>query len=177
MPHIFAPRMPPLRRKNAKASRLSLLAACKTLGILGNGQTRHAAVRVSFRSFMVQRDQWDTSWGPKKLIFLIREIDDAAMAGASVESCRFVVLRSSRGRLGSSRDMCNRLRRMRGRFDRWIHISTGPQQSVDKHHDPQKISIQSSLESTERERMRSTGPPDLRSIPEGVREPTCIRKK
>jgi len=41
---------------------------------------------------MVQSDQWNTSWGPKKLIFLIREIDDAAMAGASVESCRFVVL-------------------------------------------------------------------------------------
>jgi len=50
---------------------------------------------------MVQRDQWDTSWGPKKLIFLIREIDDAAMAGASVESCQFVVVRCPRGRLWS----------------------------------------------------------------------------
>ena len=48
---------------------------------------------------MVQREQWDTSWGPKKLIFLIRDIDDAAMAGASVESCQFVVLRVSRGSL------------------------------------------------------------------------------
>ena len=26
---------------------------------------------------MVQRDQWDTYWGPKKIIFLIRDIDDA----------------------------------------------------------------------------------------------------
>ena len=69
---------------------------------------------------MVHREQWDTSWGPKKLIFLIREIDDAAMAGASVESCRFVVLRSPRGRLGSELDTGNRLRRMRRRFQ---HIS------------------------------------------------------
>ena len=33
-----------------------------------------------------------------------------------METCRFVVLRSPRGRLGSGLDMCNRLRRMRGRF-------------------------------------------------------------
>ena len=78
----------------------------------------HAAVRVSFRSFMVQSEQWDTSWGPKKLIFLIRDIDDAAMAGVSLESCQFVVLRSPRGRLGSELDMGSRLRRMRGRFHR-----------------------------------------------------------
>ena len=73
---------------------------------------------------MVQRDQWDTYWGPKKLIFLIREIDDATRAGASVESCRCVVLGSPRGRLGSKLDMGNRLRRMRGRFHRYIHMAT-----------------------------------------------------
>ena len=67
---------------------------------------------------MVRRNQWDTYWGPKNLFFLIRESDDAAMAGASVESCRFVVLRCPRERLGSFVDMCNRLRRMRGRFQR-----------------------------------------------------------
>ena len=52
---------------------------------------------------MVQKEQWYTSWGPKKLIFLIRDTDDAAMAAASVESCRFVVLRSpgSRSRVGT----------------------------------------------------------------------------
>ena len=53
--------------------------------------------------------------GPKKLIFLIREIDDAAMAGASVESCRFVVREGPRGRIGSVLDVGNRLRRMRER--------------------------------------------------------------
>ena len=31
---------------------------------------------------MVQRDQWDTYWGAKKIISLIRDIDDATMAGA-----------------------------------------------------------------------------------------------
>ena len=54
--------------------------------------------------------------GAEKEIFLIRDIDDATMAGASLESCRFVVLRSPRGRLGSELDMGSRLRRMRRRF-------------------------------------------------------------
>ena len=64
--------------------------------------------------------------GGEKLIFLIRDKDDAAMAGASAESCRFVVLRCPGGRLGSVVDVRNRLRRMRGRFHRWMQISTVP---------------------------------------------------
>ena len=64
--------------------------------------------------------------GAQKGIFLIRDIDGPAMTAASVESCRFVVLRSPRGRLGSVVDMCNRLRRMRGRFHRYIHMATLP---------------------------------------------------
>jgi hypothetical protein len=99
------------------------------------------------------------------------------MAGASVESCRFVVLRCPRERLGSVVYMCNRLRRMRGRFHRWIHISTGPQQVVEEYHDPPKFSIQSSLESPKNRRMRRRGPPDPRPIPEGDCEPICPRKK
>ena len=51
-----------------------------------------------------------------------RDTDDATMAGASVESCRFVVLRCPRGRLGSVVDIFNRLRRMRGRFPLQIHL-------------------------------------------------------
>ena len=43
------------------------------------------------------------------------------MAAALAESCQFVVLRSPRGRLGSVRDVGNRLRRLRGRFQRKIH--------------------------------------------------------
>ena len=72
---------------------------------------------------MVQREQWDTSWGPKKFIFLICDVDDAAMAGASMETCQFVVLRSPWGRLGSLLDVRKRLHRTRGGFHRCIHIS------------------------------------------------------
>ena len=99
------------------------------------------------------------------------------MAGASVESCRFVVLRSPRGRLGSELDMGCRVRRVRERFDRWIQIKTGPQHYAELYHDPPKFSIQSSLESTERSRMRPKGLLDPRPNPEGVREPICIHKK
>ena len=94
-----------------------------------------------------------------------------------MESCRFVILRSLRGLLGSELDMGSRLRRMRGRFDQWMQIKTGPQHYAELYHDPPKFSIQSSLESTERSRMRSRGPSDLRPIPEGVRGPIYIRKK
>ena len=81
-----------------------------------------AVVRVPFGSLLVQRDRYDTYWGPKKIFFLIREIDDAAMAGASMESCQFVVLRSPRGRIGSILNMRNRLRRLRRRFKSKIHL-------------------------------------------------------
>ena len=58
--------------------------------------------------------------GGEKNIFLIRDIDDATiMAGASAESCRFVVLRSPWGRLGSVLDVRNRLRR---HFQCKIHL-------------------------------------------------------
>ena len=71
---------------------------------------------------MVQRDQWDTYWGPKKIIFLIRDIDDATRAGASAESCQFVILWPLWGRIGSVLDVGKRLRRMRGRFPLEIHL-------------------------------------------------------
>ena len=141
-------------------------------------QTRTpAAVRVSFGSLLVQREQWDTSWGPKKLIFLIRDVDDAAMAAAPAESCQFVVLRSPRGRLGSVRDTCNRLQRMRGRFRQYIHISTGPQPAVGLEHKSDNFSIQSSLGSSKYGRMRRGRLSDPRPIPEGDCEPIWIRKK
>ena len=126
---------------------------------------------------MVPRDQWDAYWGPKKIIFLIRDIDDAAMAAAPAESCQFVVPRSPWSRLGSELDMVSRLQRMRGRFDQWTQIETGPQQCADNYYDPPKFSIQSSLESTERSRMRSRGPSDRRPIPEDVCEPISTHKK
>ena len=99
------------------------------------------------------------------------------MAAASVESCQFVVLRSLGGRLGSVQDMCNRLRRMRGRFHQWMHISTGAQQCAAHWPKSYQFWIQSSLGSPESRRMRCRRLPDLRPIPEGVREPIYIRKK
>ena len=71
---------------------------------------------------MVQSDQWDTYWGPKKEFFLIRDFDDPAMAAAPVETCQFVVLRSPWGRLGSVLDVGSRLRRLRRRFQIYIHL-------------------------------------------------------
>ena len=95
----------------------SELAACKTLA-----RNVHAVVRVPFGSPMVQRDQWDTYWGAKKIFFLIRAIDDATKAGASVESCRLAAHEPSGSRFGSVLDMCNRLRRLRRRFQINIHL-------------------------------------------------------
>ena len=85
--------------------------------------------------------------GADKIFFLIRDIEDPAMTAASVESCRFVVLRSLGGHLGSVLYTCKRLRRMRGRFHRYIHISTGPQPDIGPEPKPPKFWIQSSLES------------------------------
>ena len=113
----------------------------------------------------------------KKINFLIREIGGPSMTAASMESCRFSARRSPGGRLGSGIDMGSCLRRMRGRFDQWIQISTGPQQCADNYRDPPKFSIQSSVGSTKHRRMRSRGPPDPRSIPERVRAPICPPKK
>ena len=99
------------------------------------------------------------------------------MAAASVKTCRFVVLRSTRVHFGSVVDMCNCLRRMRGRFHRWVPMRTGAQLPTGLHHDPPKFSIQSFLGSPKHCRMRRRGPPDLRPIPESDCEPICIHKK
>ncbi len=138
-------------------------SSCKTLASMKTNAT--AVVWASFGSLMVQRDRYDTYWGAKKIIFFVREIDDAAMAAASMETYRFVARRSPWGRLWSVRYTCNRLRRMRGRFHRWIHMRTGAQLPTYLYHELPKISIQSSLESPKRWRMRRRRLPDLRPIP------------
>ena len=65
--HASARRMPSLQRQigsNPKINDVEL-AACKDTSL----QNRtHAVVRVSTRSIPVQRDQWDTYWGPKKVV-------------------------------------------------------------------------------------------------------------
>ena len=91
--------------------------------------------------------------------------------------CQFVVQRSPWGRLGSVLYTCTRLRRVRGRSHRWIHISTGPQPDIGPEPKSPKFSIQSSPKSSKNRRMRRRRLPDLGPIPEGVREPICPRKK
>ena len=61
-------------------------------------------------------------WGPKKIIFLIRDIDDAAMAAAPVEISQFVARRSPGGRIGSELDVRNRLHRVRRRFQSKVYL-------------------------------------------------------
>ena len=53
-----------------------------------------------------------------------------SMAAAPVESCQFVVLRSPWGRLGSVLYTCNRLHRIRRRFEQFWSISlSSPQRN------------------------------------------------
>ena len=106
-----------------------------------------------------------------------RRVDCPAVVAASMETCRFVALRSPWGRFGSDIDMGNRLPRVRGRSHRWIHISTGPQPEIGLEHKSDNFSIQSSLGSSKNRRLRRRRLPDPRPIPEGVRESICIRKK
>ena len=89
------------------------------------------------------------------MIFLICDIDDAARAGALVDSCRFVVLEVARRALGSVLDVGKRRRRVRGPLHGRIHISTGPQPAVGLEHKSPKFWIQSSPESPKNRRMRS----------------------
>ncbi len=51
---------------------------------------------------LVQRDQWDTYWGAKKIIFLIRDIAGPAMTAAPMEFCQFAARRSPGVRFGSA---------------------------------------------------------------------------
>ena len=64
--------------------------------------------------------------GAEKNNFFNSRYDDPTTAGASVESYHIVVLRSPRARLGSVLGMRNRLRRMRGGFQRrYISVQRG----------------------------------------------------
>ena len=135
------------------------------------------AVWVSFRSLIVQRDQLDTYWGAKKILFLIRDIDGRAMAAAPVESCQD---RGPEVSLGSPRVGTRRGQSPTPHARPLPSVHTyeqGPLRSMALDHDPPKFSIQSSLGSSKYGRMRRRRLPDHRPIPEGVRELIYIRKK
>ena len=123
---------------------------------------------------MVQRDQRDTYWGAKKIIFLIRAIDDATKAGASVESCRLAAQKPSGSRFGSVLDMCNRLRRLRRRFQ--INMADVLSAMLALAMIPPSFRSALGGEPQER-RMRRKRLPDPRPIPEESPGPIWIQKK
>ena len=78
---------------------------------------------VPFGSLMVQRDQWDTYWGPKKNFLIAAEGALRLWRPHPVESCQSLPNRCTWGRLGSVLYTCNRLHRMRRRFKHFWSIS------------------------------------------------------
>ena len=112
-------------RMAASATRLRdrQLAACKDTSNHRLG-TKHAAVRVSFNSLMVQRDQWDKYWAAKKLISKFAVLRPTShKAAVPVESCQSLPKRCPWGRLGSVLYTCTRLHRIRRRFKHFWPIS------------------------------------------------------
>ena len=102
--------------------------------------------------------------GAEKLIFLFAA-DNPTMAGASVESCQFVILRL-RGRLGS---VYTRRHRMRGGF-----IGRDVHQQVPS----QGLQINGSGASGEPQaRACGVGDHPTPDLARGIREPIHIRKK
>ena len=123
---------------------------------------------------IVQRDRWDTSWGPKKIIFLIRDIDGPATTAAPMESCRFAARRSPWGRFGSAVVACKRLHRTRRRFKHILANSLSRQRSFSKFRAGLGSETSRLLH---RWRKRCRRLPTTRPTPRGLQEPICPRKK
>ena len=68
------------------------------------------------------------------------------MTAASMESSQFVVQRSPWGQSGSGLIMCNRLRRMRGRFYRYIYMGNSLSQPSGQSPSPQVFDLELSGE-------------------------------
>ena len=96
------------------------------------------------------------------------------MAAAPVESCQSVVLRGPWGRFGSVLYTCNRLHRMRRRFQ---HISANSLISA-AHKTMNYLAMASrALGGPRNRRMRYRRLPTTRPTPRGLQEPICPRKK
>jgi hypothetical protein len=157
---------------------LVLLAKAERPSVERHTSLCDAAVRVSFRSLLVQRDQWDTYRGPKKVIscFAVRR-GRGHRAAAPVESCQSLPKRSPWGRLGSALYTCNRLHRLRRRFKHFWPISLSSPRGFSNIRPILLPGPSESPRLLQRWRMRRRQLPDPRPIPEGVREPIYIRKK
>ena len=124
---------------------------------------------------MVQRDQLDTYWGSKTVLFKSRRRRHPwSMAAAPVESCQSVALRSPWGRFGSVLYMVSRLHRIRCRFQ---HISANSLISA-AHKTMNSLAMASrALGGPKNRRMRYRRLPTTRPTPRGLRGPIYIRKK
>jgi len=123
---------------------------------------------------LVQRDQWDTYWGAKKIIFLIRDIDGPTMTAAPMESCRFVARRSPWGRFGSAVVACKRLHRTRHRLQHILANSLSRQRSFSKFRAGLGSETSRLLH---RWRKRCRRLPTTRPTPRDLQEPIRHRKK
>jgi len=123
---------------------------------------------------MVQRDQWDTYRGPKKIIFLIRDIDGLAMTAAPVESCQSLPKRCPWGRLGSVLYMVSRLHRMRRRIQHILANSL----SMATHLSMNYLAMASRTPGgAQVRRMRHRRLHTTRPTPRDLQEPIRRRKK
>jgi len=124
---------------------------------------------------MVQRDQWDTYWGPKKIFFNIAaEGALRSMAAAPAKTCQSLPKRSPWGRLGSVLYTCKRLYRTRRRFQ---HISANSLISA-AHKTMNYLAMASrALGEPQAPSMRRRRLPTTRPTPRDHQELICPRKK
>ena len=123
---------------------------------------------------MVQRDQWDTYWGPKK--YFIKVADDAAMvqSGRAGGILSIPAQRSPWDCLGSGLYTVSRLHRMRRRFQ---HILANSLNMIT-HLSMNYLAMASrALGGPQVRRMRHRRLPTTRPTPRGLQESICPRKK
>ena len=99
------------------------------------------------------------------------------MAAAPVESCQFLSNRSPWGRLGSVLYTCNRLRRIRRRFNHFWSISLSRPLGLAIFWPRFASRARRSTRLPRRRRMRHRRLPTTRPTPRGLQEPICPRKK
>jgi len=124
---------------------------------------------------MVQRDRWDTYWGPK----IVSRCGGGRghRAAAPVKSCQFLPKRSPWGRLGSTLYTCKRLHRARRRFKLFWPISLSRPLGLAIFLPWFAFRAPRALGCCNRRRMRSRRLPDIRPTQRGLQEPISPRKK
>ena len=99
------------------------------------------------------------------------------MAAAPVESCQSLPGRCPWGRLGSVLYTCNRLHRMRRRFNHFWSISLSSPRSISIFWPSLLPEPSESTRPPHRWRMRCRSLPTTRPTPTGLQEPSWPRKK